>query len=453
MLAIDLDEHVDFRVYMPRLAEWFWRELRGLARAVPAKPFGMPFGPATVLMGFPLWGDEYIRRFTALCLPTLMAPRNRAALTNRSLFVIFTDEESFTGLWNLAKDMTNAGLKTVVYQIDTAVTAKLADPKYPLNKYWLLGACQQLAIQMAGRWGMAYHALHPDHVHQDGYFENMWRLAEEHPGGSIAQTTISADIHAAIPDLEAFRAEDKALVIPGRELGDLGWRHLHKQTQMNVMNQLDITNDLPHSHFLMWRGKERLYAFCCHMNLVYLPPERAAIAPIHLYNAIDTMIPHYVGPEVYVPDDQDGMTVIEVSDEKKGASDRRVTFGEWAVQCWDTVHGQDVWMPFFECVCEIPIHEHPGWQDDDLIRKQHANLVEALKRVKEPALEALKAEAERREKVKAEKAAAVVPVKSARAQRRLQAKADKRMAQEAERQARRASIAAENTMNYLPAAD
>ncbi|HEX7971885.1 MAG TPA: hypothetical protein VF501_06665 [Thiobacillus sp.] len=418
MFGLDLEKHVDVKVFMPLLGKWFWKELHEVSRAVPSThisrapnvPFRM--GPY-LLMGCPLWGDEYIARFTTLCLPTLMSARNKAALSGRCRIVLFTNEASFSGLWNLARDMTNSGIETLVYVVPSNVMDKIND--MPLNKYWLLGACQQLSIQMAGRWGMAFHALHPDHIHAEAYFENVFRLAEKHPGAGIAQTGISADIHAALSDLEKFRQPDSSLAIPDRDLGSIGWKHLHKQIRGLTMNGVDILgNDMPNSHFLMWTGKDKLYAFCCHMNAVYLPPEATARSPIHLFNAMDTMLPYYMPKDVYVPDADDGLTFIEVSDEKKSANDVRVSFPDWAAQCWNTVHGSDAWMPFFETVCEIPVHEQAEYMEEEAIRSQHATLVEGLKASKEPIMEALTA----MHKAMEEKKAAAAKPKSARAMKR-----------------------------------
>ncbi len=412
-----LDEHVDLEVYMPALGEWFWRELRDLGRVVPSKSSSDP----DILMGCALWGDEYIARFTSLCLPSMMAPKNRAALAGRCRFVFFTDEKSYSGLYNLARDMTRAGFEALVYCIPSKIMDKVGD--LVLNRYWLLGACQQLAIQMAGRWGMAFHALHPDHIHGEAYFENMWRLVGEYPGCGIAQTGISANIHTCVDDLQAFYLEDKSLAIPDVDLGDIGWRHVHKQTSANLMNGMSLTEGLPNSHFLMWVGKDKLYTFSCHMNAVYLTPEQTSTAPIHLFNAMDTMLPYYMGngATVYVPDAHDGMTFIEVSDDNKAATSHRVGFVEWAATCWNTVHGSDMWMPFFETVCEIPIKEQTEYMEEDAIRSQHATMVEALKKAKEPVMKALKDGHEAMMAEKAAKDAAAAP-KSNRAKKRHQMK-------------------------------
>lgn len=387
MLGIDLEKAIDFKVYMPLLEAWFWGEMHKVA-CVPPPP-GNPLAPTKVLMGCPLWGDEYVARFTKLCLPTIMSAKNKAALQGRCRVVLFTDVLGFPGLYYLARDMTQAGLETTVHVIPQEIMSKVGN--LPLNKYWLLGVVQQLLIQMAGKAGMAFHQLHPDHLFAPEYYPNMFRIADANPGIGIAQTGISADIHACLEELEAFRQEDGSLVIPDRELGDLGWRHLHKQMKGNVMGRSDLATDMPNSHYLFWVGKDKLHVNCCHMNAVWIPPEKTAKAPIKLYNALDTMLPAFMPETVYIPDDQDGLTFLEVSDEKKNESAARVDFATYAAQAWNTVHLSDDWTPFFEAACEIPIKEQAEYTEEAEIKKQHATVCVLLKEAKPAVTEMLQA--------------------------------------------------------------
>lgn len=416
MLGIDLEKAIDFKVYLPSLEAWFWEEMHKLACVLP--PPANPLAPKKVLMGCPLWGDEFIARFTTLCLPTLMAPKNRAALTGRCQIVFFTDNKSFKGLNYLKRDMTQAGLPTTVhvipqhimdfnngieYEKAKQVYDKLAARNAPmaeleeahrqmcavgstLNKYWLLGVTQQLLIWMAGQNGMGFHSLFPDHLYGEAYFENMWRIAEQEPNGGIAQTGISADIHTCLPEIENFRVKEgpskDALVIPDRELGDMGFRHLHKQMRGNIMGKSDIATDMPNSHYMLWVGKDKLHVNCCHMNAVWIPPSKTAVTPVKLYNAIDTMLPMFMPERVYIPDDQDGLGFLEVSDNMKNESAPRVDFATYAATAWNQCHLSDDWNPFFEASCEVPIKEQTEYTEEDEIRRQHATIVAWLKEAK-----------------------------------------------------------------------
>lgn len=447
MLGIDLEAAIDFKVYLPSLDAWFWGEMHKSACVLP--PPANPLAPPRVLMGCPLWGNEYIARFTTLCLPTLMAPKNRAALTGRCQIVFFTDEASFKGLYYLARDMTAAGLPTTVHVIPQAIMdfnngiefekAKQAHDRLvarnapsadireahrnmsavgsTLNKYWLLGVTQQLLIQMAGKWRMGFHSLFPDHLYAEAYFENMFRLVGENPDAGIAQTGISADIHTCLPEIENFRQSDGSLVFPDRELGDMGFRHLHKQMRGNIMGKTDIATSMPNSHYMFWVGKDKLHVNCCHMNAVWIPPSKTSTCPIKLYNAIDTMLPMFMPERVYIPDEQDGLGFLEVSDDKKNESAPRVDFATYAAQAWNQVHLSDDWNPFFEASCEIPIKEQTDYTEEEEIKKQHATICDWLYAAKPAIVDMLKAAQKKQEELAEARKARPAPAEQPKSKR------------------------------------
>jgi hypothetical protein len=455
VLGLDLEAAIDFKVYLPSLERWFWGEMHKSACVLP--PPANPLAPPKVLMGCPLWGNEFVARFTKLCLPTLMAPRNRAALTGRCHIVFFTDEQSFKGLYYLARDMTAAGFPTTVHVIPQQIMdfnngieyekahqahKKLIARNAPaaeieeayrhstavgstLNKYWLLGVTQQLLIQMAGKAGYGFHSLFPDHLYAEAYFENMWRIAEQEPNGGIAQTGISADIHACLPEIEKFRQEDGALVFPDRELGDMGFRHLHKQMRGNIMGKADLATDMPNSHYMFWVGKDRLVVNCCHMNAVWIPPTKTAIAPIKLYNAIDTMLPMFMPEKVYIPDGEDGLGFLELSDNLKNESAPRVDFTTYAASALNQVHLSHDWDPFFEASCEVLIKEQTEYTEEEEIRKQHATicawLQESWPHVTEMLKNAQKKQEELAEARKAQSAPGAQPKSKRALKRQMQA--------------------------------
>jgi hypothetical protein len=426
VLIANMEKAIDFKVYMPSLEAWFWGEMHKLSSAPFPQRF--PFAQTKILMGCPLWGDEYVARFVSLGLPTLMSARNKAALQGRCRIVLFTDVLGYHGLFNLSRDMTQAGLETTVHVVPQEIMAKVGE--LGLNKYWLLGICQQLMIHMAGKLSMGFHSLFPDHLYAEAYFENMWRIVEANPGTGIAQTGISANIHECVEDIEKFRQENQSLAIPDRALGDMGLKHLHKQMRGNIMNDCDLESNMPNSHYLLWRGRNKLYCSTPHMNAVWIPPESTAGAPIMnpmSFNALDTMLPYFMPKSIYVPDDQDGLGFLEVSDDNKGYSEQRLDFAQYAMQAWNTVHLKDDWNAFTETLCEIPISEQAdGYMEEGAIVQQHATLCALLKeakpRVKEILEDAQRKQDERIAQVRAGEALGK-PAKSKRAlKRQMQAK-------------------------------
>lgn len=414
------EEVIDFKVYIPLLTDWFWREMSKLYEA--------DLSPATespgVLMGCPLWGEDYIDRFFFFCLPSIKSQKNWEALKGRTRIVFFTDGAGFPRLFQCADALEKHGVKANVIVIPTEIMAHVG--KSPLNKYWLLGTCQNLLLQWCKRSGMGFHALHPDHLHSQEYFPNMLRLSETHD--CIAQTSISADIGTCLPELEQYRMMDGSLTIPDVEVGDMGLRHIHKQASGNLMNGRNLSTELPDSHFVFWKGRDKLHIFCCHMNAVWMSPEVCASVPIRLYNALDTELPAFMSlPDgracnIAIPEAHDGMTFIELSDDSKIHATHRVSFIDFALRCWTTVHWHEGHMPFFRLVNEVPIKEQADYAEVAEIKAQHTSIIEGLLKIKAP----LQVEYEKKmAEHKAAKEATKVPEKppkSGRALKRMQAK-------------------------------
>jgi hypothetical protein len=376
VLPQNLDGIVDFTRYIPSLKAWFRREWQAIHGRSLAPGHGL-------LMGCPLWGEEYIDRFFYFGLPSIRASKNIAALKGHGCrLVVYTDDASFERFWVMKRSLRKEGIDVKIKVIPAEIMEQVPDKA--LNKYWLLGTVQQLLIQEAAESGMSFHALHPDHLHNEEYFVNLLRLAQTND--CIAQTSISGNIEACLPELEQWRKEDGSLEIPGVELGDLGWRHLHNQTRYNLMNGVDITKEFPKTHFQCWQGEDKLYLYCCHMNATYLSADVCRQAPVRLHNALDTELPYFMpaNTTVCVPEASDGMTFIELSDDAKmgGTKKDLVPFIEFAAQCWSTVHFRDDWMPFFRVANEVPIKPQAEFMPVEEIQTKQNSIVQALINVK-----------------------------------------------------------------------
>jgi hypothetical protein len=375
VLPQNLDGIVDFERYIPSLKSWFRRKWQALHGQSSAPGHGL-------LMGCPLWGEEYIDRFFYFGLPSIRASKNIAALKEHGCrLVIYTEDASFERFWVMKRALRKEGIDVKIKVIPNEIMEQVPDKA--LNKYWLLGTVQQLLIQEAAESGMSFHALHPDHLHCDEYFVNLLRLAAE-GNDCIAQTSISGDIAACLPELEQWRKENGSLEIPAVEVGDLGWRHLHMQTRYNLMNKVDITKEFPKTHFQCWQGEDTLYLYCCHMNATYLSADVCKQAPVRLHNALDTELPYFMpaNTTVCVPDASDGMTFIELSDDSKAGAGDMVPFAEFAAQCWSTVHYRDDWLPFFKVANEVPIKPQAEFMPVEEIQKKQNSIVQALINVK-----------------------------------------------------------------------
>ncbi len=376
---------------LPLLESFFGQNIANLYR-------GQPWRGKGLLMGCPVWGEKYLERFEKYCLPSIMAPKNHETLKGRCRMVLFTDASSYTKLLQFTEGMEDVGFDLDIVLIPNELMATLPkgrdDPEYAqkqLNKYWILGVAQNTCNQMAKRAGMAVHILHPDHVYGPEYFANLFRLSDKYDG--IAQTSISANVEACA-ELDKYIQPTGTLIVPDRELGDIGWRHLHKQTRASLMNTATIPDDLPESHLWTWVGKDKLHLYCCHMNMAYLSAKYVAVAPTRIPATVDAELPSFMPKDFYVPTAEDGMTFIEISDETKADNPRRVGMVDFAKHCWLKTRFSLDWMPYVMKVCEVPIHnqelpipdvylspsnrQKKTWMEPEEIAAQHAELVRLL---------------------------------------------------------------------------
>jgi hypothetical protein len=287
----------------------------------------------------------------------------------------------------MTKGLETAGLTLQLLVMPKEVMAhvqghiKPGDPR-ELNKYWILGVTGNVMLQMAGRAGMAVHALQPDHIYPDEYFPNLFRLRDA-GHEAIVQPGISADITTAWKDIEPYRITEGphkgTLPIPGRDLGTIGLKHLHKQTRACLMNQAVIPTKMPHSHLLVWQGRDKIVLHCCHMNPAYLSPRLCAEAPTRIPATIDAELPAFVkDTPFYVPTIADGMPYLEVSDDDKGAKEEFVEFDVFSERWWTHVRYLDDWMAYSVTPYEIPIKRQRKFIRDDEITSQFNDILARL---------------------------------------------------------------------------
>lgn len=368
---------------LPLLEGWYGKEISDLYR-------GQPWRGRGLLMGCPVWGEKYLDRFEKYCLPSIMSPANHEALRGLCRMVLFTDISSYSRLLHFTEGMESIGFDLDVRIIPPELMAHIPsgpeDPAYlqkQLNKYWILGVAGNVQIQMAKRAGMAFHMLLPDHVYSHEYFPNLFRIGAEYDG--IAQTGISANVDGAGPELLKFIQLGGHLTITDRDLGDIGWRHLHKQTRASLMNTATIPDDLPESHLWTWVGRDKLHLYCCHMNAAYIAASVVDTLGSRIPATIDAELPYFMPKRFYVPKAGDGMTFIEVSDESKADNPKRVGLEEFAKHCWLKTRFSRDWMPYVMQVCEVPIHEQQkDFAPADRIEAEHAELVRLLLEMRGP---------------------------------------------------------------------
>jgi hypothetical protein len=361
-------ERLDLQPVFNMVAMWADKEMRELWRQPQEYRGGL-------FMGCAVWGAQFYQRFKDYCLSSMLTEANLAVLRGNSHLAIFTDRMGFGPMWELRKRLDECGIANTIHEIPAEIIAEV--PKHALNRYWPMGTAHNLAIQMAGRQGRAFHMLSPDVVTCPGYYANLMKLGKTHEG--IAQTTISALESTVVPELEARRSPDGTLIIPDRDLGDIAWRHLHKQMQHFIMNDRDIETEMVRTTWLGWRGRDRISLYSPHLNPAYMSPRLCVKAPMRIPATIDAELPSFIPqPHCYVAEIADGLTLIEVSDETKADRPELIDFPEFAASAWGIMKFSDAYVPYMATRGEVPVHPQKDFLELDEIERRQAAIMHRL---------------------------------------------------------------------------
>lgn len=357
------------------LRGWFRHQLFEQCKVPGSKAGGL-------LLGAPIWGAPYIRRFARYCLPSLLAGSNMEVLAGARL-ILFSDRAGLAMLYELteALGLSRVGIVPEFIEIPPDVMQMTRGQ----HKYLVLGTIQNLLPQIAKRHGMGFHFLMPDHVYNPQYFENLDKLGQTHH--AVTQLCTSMQISdAADTEINAFR-KGPTLAIPGPDLARLGWRHLHPQTRGALLT--DAPDRMPHMHLVAWVGKDRLRMHCPHQNPAWLSPQACQLAPMVAPITLDAELPMLIkGRPFHVAKPEDGLQCVEVSDEGKPGVEQKFNFDQFTYNLWIQSNFEDDGMRFFAAGTEIEIGDEapPWWKDANRDRKKQG--LSAFSRWSEAATEA-----------------------------------------------------------------
>lgn len=328
-----------------------------------------------VVMGCPIWGQDYLDRFFNICLPTLGSPGNIKALAGRCRLVLFIDGGDRPQVHRRTGWLRRAGIEVILRAIPPAAMAILPHGYYA--RFRLLGCVGNILTHMAGRWGMGLHMYQPDHLYAQDYFSNLLRLGALHD--AIAQISMNASLTQELVDeIEPFRTPEGFIAIPDVDLGDIGFRHMHGQCQLHSMNDAAFPYKIPLSHRLWWQGKDAVHMYSAHENPAWLSPALCADAPVAFTSTLDTMLPELIPGEFYVPTREDGLTFIEVSDGDKPANRPYVSLDEFCGEFWRNGSFSREYVPYFSRPSLIPIKPKASYITDEVIKKQFDQILEGV---------------------------------------------------------------------------
>lgn len=333
-------------------------------------------GEGRLMLGCPIWGADYVERFTTWCLPTISTGKNLEALAGNSRLVLFIDPAYTQQLAFLVRGLEHKGIQLRFMPLPPEITKEAGNDIGRIYK--TLGTAQDILVQTAGRNGLDFHMLQPDHSYSAEVFPNIKRLRDE-GHEAVTQISISVDEDTAKPHLESFRQPDGGLIIPARELGNIGWRNLHPRMSNFVMNSASIPDRMPPAHFFIWQCRDKIYLASCHMNPMFVSWKICARAKKLLPRAtLDASLPGLLGDVTpYIARESDRTTFIELSGKWPKPVDR-VPFRRFARDAWGQARLDDRYLWFTRQLCEIPIKPQAGFLNEEQMRDQHANIIDLL---------------------------------------------------------------------------
>lgn len=283
----------------PAITEWYQteRQQRALQR-----------DDAGFVMGFPLWGKQYVNCFFDYMLPSLLAPANLSALEARRWeLVVYVDEPTtklFLTDW-FFQDKIPIYVRLIP---DNVMQVVHENPGY---KYALLTAVHNLLMQQAAAKNAAFSMGTADVVYSDRFFERLLVLGPQHD--VIANLALITSEAGAGPALASCR-ENGVLTLSASELGSHGWRHASGALRSWLLNDIETFETLPASHIAVWRGLDAIYMHCPHLTPIWLSAERCRAMSTDLGDTLDALGHLYMGADFYVPTVADEMTILTLDD-------------------------------------------------------------------------------------------------------------------------------------------
>jgi hypothetical protein len=271
-----------------------------------------------------------LNNFFEFCITSLASERNLKAFAKQRIIRlhVFGRERDLPDIERRVEALS-LGCTIVCQPIpeDLAVRAEgVAGPQSD----WLVGALQCLHLLEAKRLRADFHAINPNALYADGYFEAISRLRRKGKEAVLAATLYS-EPNAVLGDLAQYRV-DKAIAIPAVELATLGVRTLAPGNGLKAVQDVGWLGG-PAAHLqLVWERRDSVQIHSTHHEIAFLSyrlldalPDRFFMKPSA---EIDKMLPaetqpHFVG-------DVDRIVVLDLSNRKTLIDGEKLDLADFA---------------------------------------------------------------------------------------------------------------------------
>jgi hypothetical protein len=287
-----------------------------------------------LLIGGPVWGEDYADIFERYCLASMRSPANLAALqANNATLEIYTDEA------------TRPRMERMVTGLPTDIN--LIHFRAAHSKYDTLSVVHAQQVADCAATGRPFHMLVGDQTYSENYFPNLFRLADKH--GNIMHSGVNCTLRGAGAKLNPMRNADGSLSVSAKELGRITWEHRHNRLSQFLMND----GEWPGFHMHIWRARDRAVIFCPHNSPVYLLPETGR----NLGDTVSTLdsMAHLLG-DYYAPTLDDDMTLSGIEADDGIGEYPRVGWEDFAGRAWEQAKSiKDLRRYYMQPSAEVPI--------------------------------------------------------------------------------------------------
>jgi hypothetical protein len=270
--------------------------------------------------------------FFDYCLASLASERNLKALAKqRSVRVHVFGRERDLGRFERRIAAASPNCTIVCEPIPEHLGVRAEGVPGP-QVDWLIGALECLHILEAKRLRADFHAINPNALYADGYFEAISRLSDEGKQAVLAATLYADPDALKNTELAPFQAADGTITIPPVELATLGLRALVPGNGLKAVRYLGW-RDGPGGHFqLAWERRDSLQIHSTHHEISFLShrvlealPDRFLMKPSAEIDKMLTGVarPHFVG-------EADRIVMLDLSNRKTMVDGETLDLGDFA---------------------------------------------------------------------------------------------------------------------------
>jgi hypothetical protein len=324
-----------------------------------------------MMLACPVYGQMFAEMYGGYSVPSIVAGQNAYALRDKATIVVFTDKYTFRTVMSACHTLEN---KFKIEFIPRLIPDEVMEVRNNniMNTMWILGMVHSIAMQMCVRWGMGFSMTVPDVAYSNGYFARLDELKQDHD--VILQSTITADMEGLFTELDkAHRMQDGSIDVSARQLGMLGYKHLHKQNQQYIMNNATFPDAVPYTQFQMWRMFDHIQIYTGFSNPVWLSHEQCMKVASSSLSTLDTRIPQLKVNDFYIPTLDDDMLLVDVSTDAKAANAPLSNRDDWIDGAWERLAYDPAYMKYRKRAHTVYIGKH----NDGYVAPSHVEQTQA----------------------------------------------------------------------------